>query len=302
MVLSIGKNSFVFMPHPLFPDEMDAVFVLEGGTAFIYKIREVDTGELYALKVFKRDSRNEQVAYTAASLAQYTGLPELQTDKRVCITKSRYPDLIHAYPEMAYAILMPWIDAPTWAGILLSPRASASYTCEQALSLAQATANVLSKLETYGLAHADIAGGNVVPAADRQQIQLLDPENMYIPATPTPQRVSQGTPGYQHQHLGPYGQWCPEGDRFAGAILLTEMLTWWNPRVRARVSEHAETVFRPEELQAPEAPCLQAVRDTLYSLGPQLLELFDRAWLSSSLADCPPLRTWAASFLTRSLA
>jgi len=62
MFLQIGDIYFEFLPHPLFPDDAKAVFVLEGGTAFIYKLRHVDTGDQYALKVFKRDSRNEQVA------------------------------------------------------------------------------------------------------------------------------------------------------------------------------------------------------------------------------------------------
>jgi serine/threonine protein kinase len=301
MFLQIGDAYYEFLPHPLFPDDSKAVFVLEGGTAFIYKLRHVDTGEQYALKVFKRDSRNELVAYIAVTLTHYTDLPEIQASKRLCLTPKAYPELVSAHPEMAYAVLMPWLDAPTWTGILLNPQTSAAYTREQALSLARATANLLSKLETHGIAHADIAGGNVVPAIDRQQVQLLDPENMYLPKMPIPRKVSQGTPGYQHQHLGPHGQWCPEGDRFAGAILLAEMLTWWNPRVRARVADDAETVFRPEELQAPEAPCLQAVRDTIYTLSPSLLELFDRAWLSRTLADCPLLRTWAATLLTQSL-
>lgn len=295
MFLQVGETYFEFLPHPLFLDDAEAVYVLEGGTAFIYKLSDVDTGEQYALKVFKRDFHNEQIASITAFLADYADLPELQAKRRVCITENTHPELVNTYPELAYAILMPWINAPTWAGILLNPQASAAYTREQALSLAQATAHALSSLEAHGLAHTDIAGGNIVPASDRKQIQLLDLENMYIPGMPAPPKMSQGTPGYQHQHLGSEGQWYPEGDRFAGAILLTEMLTWWNPRVRAHVSEDAETLFRPEELQALETPCLQAVRDTLYTLSSQLLELFDQAWLSRTLADCPPLSTWTAT-------
>jgi hypothetical protein len=299
MFLQVGETYFEFLPHPSFLGDKDAVFSLEGGTAFIYKILNVDTGNLYALKVFKHAFRNKYIAAIAASLTHYENLSALQAERRLCITKTNYPELVSTYPEVEYAILMPWISTPTWAGLLLNPQLSSAYTCEQARSLAQATADVLSSLEAYGLAHADIAGGNLVPAPDRQQIQLLDPENMYIPDLSPPRKKSQGTPGYQHKHLGPHGQWCPEGDRFAGAILLTEMLTWWNPRVRARVAEDAESLFRPEELQAPEPPCLQVVRDTLYTFNPQMLELFDQAWLSRTLADCPPLRAWAATLTPR---
>lgn len=298
MLLQLMGTFFEFMPHPFFPNDRDSVFVLEGGTAFIYKIRNVDTKELCALKVFKRDSRNEHIARVAAHLARYTDLPELRSEQRICLTKKNYPELISLYPELEYAILMPWINTPTWAGILLNPRVSASYTREQAHDLALATANALWSLENHGLAHADIAGGNIVPSPDRKQVQLLDIEDIYIPDIPPPPRLSQGSPGYQHNRLGPCGQWCLEGDRFAGAILLTEMLTWWNPRVRARVDDEAESLFRPEDLQTSHSPCWQAVRDTLYTLNPKLLALFDQAWFSRTLAECPPLSNWAAILLS----
>lgn len=295
MFLPIGETVFEFLPHPSFLGEKDGVFCLEGGTAFIYKVLDVDTGNPYALKVFKRGFRTKQIAAISAALARYENLSALRAEQRLCITRARYSELIHVYPEMEFAILMPWINTPSWAGLLLNPQLSSVYTSEQARTLALVTASALSALETQGFAHADIAGSNLVPAPDKQQVQLLDLENMYLPELPPPQKKSQGTPGYQHQHMGPDGQWCPEGDRFAGAILLTEMLTWWNPRVRARVAEDSESLFRSDELQTQEPLCLPVVRDTLYTLSPRLLELFDQAWLSRTLEDCPPLRAWATA-------
>lgn len=295
MFLQVGETFFEFLPHPSFLGEKDGVFYLEGGTAFIYKIVDVDTGELSALKVFKRGFRTKQIATVSAALARYENLPALRAEQRLCITRARYSKLVNTYPEIEFAILMPWIGTPSWAGLMFNPQLTSAYTNEQARVLAQVTVKALGALETRGIAHADIAGSNLVSSADRRQIQLLDLENMYLPGLPPPSQKSQGTPGYQHQHLGPNGQWCQEGDRFAGAILLTEMLTWWNPRVRARVSEDAESLFRPEELQTQEVPCLPVVRDTLYTLSPRLLELFDQVWLSRTLADCPPLSAWAAA-------
>jgi hypothetical protein len=297
MVFQVGWTCFEFLPHPFFPDDKDAVFVLEGGTAFLYKVRNVDTGEFYALKVFKHAFRNEHIAQVTTFLAQYAHLPALHPEQRMCITKSTCPELIRTFPEIEYAILMSWVDTPTWAGLLLNAQAGARYTLDRARSLARATANALWSLETHGLAHADIAGGNLVPAPDWSQVQLLDIEEIYIPGMPPPLKFSRGSPGYQHRHPGLRGQWCPEGDRFAGAILLTEMLTWWNPRVRAHVAEESETLFRPEELQVSETPCWRAVRDTLGMLNPKLLSLFDQAWSSRTLAECPPMSTWATTLL-----
>lgn len=293
MFLQIGATYLEFLPHPSFLGEKDGVFCLEGGTAFIYKILDVDTGDPYALKVFKRGFRHKQIAVLTTALARYEKLTALQAEQRLCLTRSSHAELLTTYPELEFAILMPWLDLPSWAGLLFNPQLSSTYIYEQARGLARATANALSSLEAQGLAHADIAGSNLVPTAGRSEVQLLDLENMYLPGLPAPQKKSQGTPGYQHQQMGPNGQWCPEGDRFAGAILLTEMLTWWSPRVRARVPEDAESLFKPEELQTSEPACLAAVRDTLYSMSPRLLELFDQAWLARKLEDCPPLRAWA---------
>ena len=149
------------------------------------------------------------------------------------------------------------------------------------------------KLEFRGLTHTDIAGSNVLLSPDYKQIQLLDLEGMYVPGLPVPKKRSRGTPGYQHSSPGSRGQWCPEGDRFAGAILLTEMLTWWEPRVRAHVADHAETLFRPDELQVIGPPGWQVVREALHSIHSNILSLFDQAWASPSLAECPDLATWA---------
>lgn len=299
MFLQVGERVCEFLPHPSLLGERDGLFCLEGGTAWLYKVVDVDTGLPYALKVLKPAFRTRQIAALSAALAtRARHLPELQADQRLCLTRKGYPALVRQYPELEFAILMPWVSAPSWAGLLVNPRLSSTYTPTQAYTLARACLHALSALEAQGIAHADLAGGNLVPSPDRQRVQLLDLETMYLPGLDPPRRKCQGTPGYQHQHLGPHGQWCPQGDRFASAILVTEILTWWNPRVRARVSEDAESLFRPDELQTQEPRCLPIVRDTLYTLGPQVLQLFDQAWLSPTLEQCPPLRAWVEALLS----
>lgn len=82
---------------------------------------------------------------------------------------------------------------------------------------------------------------------------------------------------------------------------MTEMLTWWNPGVRAHASDYADTLFQPAELQTNGSPLWVEVRNTLWSIRPGLLNVFDRAWSSSSLAECPDMASWSShlfSFLT----
>jgi len=170
--------------------------------------------------------------------------------------------------------------------------ASVSYTRIQAVDLALATAHILWGLETQGFAHTDIAGGNVVCKSNFQHVELLDIESLYMPHAPRPRKESHGSLGYQHRRR--HGQWRPEGDRFAGAILLTEMLTWWHPFVRAQTPQGAESLFLPEELQKTGSHRWHTVRDVLWSFGPDVLHLFDLAWASGNLRQCPDFSTWTS--------
>ncbi len=290
-VLWIGPVRYRFVPHPLFPNE-DEVFVLEGGQALIYQLQEMETGQFYALKVSKPSYRDEQMARVATALARYANLPGLSVGRRLCLTRATHPELIAAYPGLEYALLMPWIHGRTWAGFMLDRQAAQGYTLQQARNLALATAQVLANLEAHRLAHTDIAGSNVMLSAPFK-IELLDIEGLWMPGLKRPKWSSRGSPGYQHRRLDRKGQWKPEGDRFAGAILLTEMLVWCDPEIRAQVPQEAETLFQSDELQKEESAKRQLARQALWSVCPPALALFDQAWGSRKLKGCPPLSAWA---------
>lgn len=293
----IGSSAYGFMPHPLFPADMDEVFVIEGGEALIYQLQHLTTGELWALKVSKPSYRGEHIARAAEALAPYANLPGLYLGHRVCITRQAFPQLVAQYPDLEFAVLMPWITGRTWAGFLGDAAASAAYTPQHARDLATAAAQVLWDLEAHHLAHTDVAGGNVILAPDLKRVELLDIENLYMPNAPVPARRSLGSPGYQHRNLDSQGQWRAEGDRFAGAILLMEMLVWWDPGVRAQIQEGSESLFQPRELQEVGTAKWQAVRDALWAVCQPALRLFDAAWASSDLAACPELSAWALALI-----
>ena len=291
--LAIDSQILGFMPHPLFPGDVNEVYAIEGAESVIYQLQELSTAALWALKVAKPAQRGEHIARSVETLRPYSALPGLFICQRVCLTRQRFPQLIATFPDLEFAVLMPWIPGRTWAGHVANRDCSQPYTMYQAAELAPATARVLATLETYQLAHTDIAGGNVVTAPDMRGIQLLDLENIYQPNVPMPPRVSQGTPGYQHRALDATGQWRAAGDRFAGAILLAEMLSWWDPAVQTLTPPNAECLFQPEELQVVGVPRWHAVRDALWALCPAALPLFDQAWASPHLEDCSPLGEWA---------
>lgn len=290
--LHIGASVYEFLPLQLLPGDAPGVCMLEGQEGFIYALRNLEQGTLWALKVLKPAYRSEHIAHVTAALAAYKDVGGFYLCNRVCFTRSTFEALITTCPALEYAILMPWLDRKTWAGLLRSPQASQEYTRMHALNLAYATARALCELERRGHAHTDIAGGNIFCTPDFKQVELLDLEGVYISGTSAPRRLSYGSPGYQHHRPGRQGQWSPYGDRFAGAMLLTEMLTWWSPVVRATVPKDALSLFLPEELQKRAGTRWPTVRDLLWSLSPALLDLFDQAWTSSRLKDCPAFSTW----------
>jgi serine/threonine protein kinase len=302
LLLPIGSAYYHFLPHPYFPDDDQEVFVIEGGEAFVYKLQHMGLKTFYALKVMKPGYRDAYTVKVAQCLAQYTSVPGLFLAQRLCLTRDTYPELIKRFPDLEYSVLFPWIEGRTWAGLISDPVASARYTLTDAKSLAQAMAYALWNLEAYSLAHTDIAGSNVVISPDHQQVQLIDLESLYIHGIKLPKKRSHGSPGYQHLQQDERGQCRLDGDRFAGAILLTEMLTWWNPAVRAQTPDEAESLFTARELQMDDNTTrLRRVRRTLAQLHSSLLELFDQAWYSASLEECPDFGTWsmalAAAFL-----
>lgn len=295
--LLIEQATYTFMPHPLFPFE-DEVYAIEGGEAVIYQVRNLATKSVYALKVSKPSYRGEHIARAAAALAPYRHIPGLALANRTCLTRAKHRQLINEYPDLEYAILMPWLHGKTWAGLLLDKVASERYTPALAHRLALAAAQVLWHLEAHHLAHTDIAGGNIMLSSDLSLVELLDIEGLYMPGAPTPPFRSQGSPGYQHQHLDSRGQWRPEGDRFAGAMLIAEMLAWVDYDVRRVTPRNAETLFQPQELQGQQqTERWMAVRNALWRLHRPVLSLFDQAWASVDVAQCPDLGAWAEELL-----
>src|SRR5512142_2760165 len=107
MIMAVDSSQVRFMPHPLFPLDLDEVFAIEGGEAMVYQVRDVATGALGALKVVKPSYRGEHIARSVAALAPYAALPGLYLGNRICLTRAAHPRLIALYPDLEYAMLMP---------------------------------------------------------------------------------------------------------------------------------------------------------------------------------------------------
>jgi tRNA A-37 threonylcarbamoyl transferase component Bud32 len=284
--LAIDGTMYRFLPHPTAPNVPHG---LEGREAIVYQVSGGDGR--YALKVFKPRYRVPSLVSLSERLAQLAVLPGLRASRRIVLNATKHTGLLRENPDLAYSMLMPWIDGPTWWDLLMTKRPLRK---EQALSAAGDLARVLAALEERGLAHGDVSGANLllpglIASNGRSAVELVDLEQFYGPGLEVPEGVVGGTPGYAHRS-GQDSFWGPNKDRFAGAILLTEILSW--PSAKAREVAFGESFFDPDEMQGS---CDRAavLHDELESLwGSNLASCFERAWRSVTLPDCPTFAEW----------
>jgi serine/threonine protein kinase len=188
---------------------------------------------------------------------------------------------------------MSWIDGSTWNDTLID---RTNLSEDHSKRLAKNTADVLANIGTRGYAHCDIASANVIVNLQTSQVTLIDVEDMYGPGLPRPSAPPQGTPGYQHRQslVATDGQWSSCGDRFSGAVLLSEMLCWHQAEFRAASDE--SSFYNQNEVQDPSSPRYRLMKDILDKMSSSIGKLFERAWHSQTLDQCPPLSEWARLF------
>ena len=279
--LNIDGKDYIFTPHPAIPT---MAWGQEGRHAIVFRIERGD--EAYGLKVFRPVFRHPGLIATAESLWTYHELPGMLVCKQAVITRDGFPELVEQYEDLDHAMVMPWIDGDTWFDVIEKRR---KLTLDQSRAVAENMAWVLYALELNQLAHCDLSSGNVILDPRLDQSHLVDVEDLYSPWLEQPPLVPAGTPGYQHKESAEKGQWGPLGDRFAGVVLMAEMLGWAHPAVRA--SAWGESYFAPNEIQQKSErfdTLVKALR--IYDKG--FAEAFEQAWRSERLENCPPLKTW----------
>ena len=281
--LTIDSTSYHFAEHPSAPG---MAYGQEGRQAVVYQLNGED--DLKALKVFKPRYRSPFLVSLADHIAPYASLPGLQVCQRTVLTPSRHTDILRSFPELIYAVLMPWVNGPVWKEIMLEKQ---ELTPAQSLGIAQSLASTLLTMEERGLAHCDLSASNLILAPDLAQftVDLVDVEDIYASGLQRPDALPAGSPGYAHQ-TAPQGLWSRHADRFAGAILLAEILGWCIPDVLK--AAWGENYFQPQEIQQDCERFQIIVRNLRTYWGDEAASLLNRAWHSDTLTDCPTLGEW----------
>jgi hypothetical protein len=289
--LEIGGRTYRIAEHPNAPG---VPYGQEGRAAIVYQL--LAKGGPQALKAFKTTFRAATQVPLAERLAALASLPGLQACHRVVLTPQRHAALLQQYPELSYAVLMPWVQGPTWQEVLQEQR---SLRREDSLSFGGALAEVLWRMEQAGVAHCDLSGPNVLlPALDGGAgIALVDIEQLYAPGLEQPSMLTSNSDGYAQRAAAKEELWSAVGDRFAGAVLLAEMLGWYDARVRKMA--WGEHYFEQREMQQDGARYDTLLRALREGWGEESARLLARAWQSNTLHECPTFGEWVVALPAR---
>ncbi|MBX3065687.1 MAG: hypothetical protein KF726_22105 [Anaerolineae bacterium] len=282
--LFIDGKPYRVTEHPALPG---IPYIQRGARGFVIQLASTD-GERMALKYFKLKYRVPELVRVAASLHKYADLSGMKAARRTVFTQQTHAGLLNQYPALEYGMLMPWLPGTTWYDLITG---KVPLTTADSLRLAKSTADVLAGLEAQGVAHTDIAGANVMVDRRAGSVELVDIEEIYGPDQPPPVELPAGQDGYQHKEGRAEGQWSAEGDRFAAAVLICEMLGWADPRLRQNSAD--EHFFSSLEMQDATSARYRMLLESLRAnYTDQLAELLESAWTSNVLSTCPPLAAW----------
>lgn len=228
--LIIEGTSYYVCAHPAIPGYP---FIQEGQSSRVVQLRS--TSGFVALKV-QSQLRDQALCTHALHLQPLSAIPGLQAARRIILTAENQPALIRTYPELEYAILMPWVHGPPWQELIRYRR---PLTPSQCLNLARALADVLVTLEQRGLVHGDLQSAHVMlpglidPGA-AASIALVDLETLHgagVLRLPLPPLASP------YRHPAPAHDLM--ADRFSGALLILELLSWCDEAVRNAAADNS---------------------------------------------------------------
>ncbi|WP_229074281.1 hypothetical protein [Actinoplanes sp. DH11] len=223
-------------------------------------------GEQWAIKCFVRPDPDRHRRYhaiaTALQALQHRALVDFdyQSDG-VMVAGVRYPLLKMRWVQAQG--LMPWLETQ-----LSHP--------DRLLTVAEQFADIVTTLETAGIAHGDLQHGNLL-ITGQNELKLIDYDGMYVPEIAGLPPNEKGLVNYQHPRRGD-GDYGPGLDRFSAWVIYTSLIALaarpdlWR-RLRA-TDDDTKLLFASDDYLDPTA---SAAFQTLRAAGPpHLVTLADR--------------------------
>jgi serine/threonine protein kinase len=282
-----------------------------GDRAIVYRLIRSNDNREFALKVFLD---TYQDAYNRKSFVYFQNtLPSIPAfgwvRQRMLLTEQDDAALIAQFPELRNAIVMPWFDLPQVDVVRQKLKKSShdiSVTASQntCKHFGQLLAETLAQLEHLGIAHGDIASSNVLIDWDKHELYIIDIEDMYHASLDQPittQDSVGGTGGYRFSDK--FTSWQAAADRFAGALLISELLTLSS--VACHEVSFSESYFHQDNLDTrefnlEEDNLYQVLYDEIDQINVKARDLLKSAWLTSDISKLPTLKQWSEALGTSS--
>ncbi len=291
--IRIGVNRYTFTALEERGPASVFLYAEAGKDGTVYKVVD-NHGKNFGLKVYYPQTRSKARILQSKKLTEISSLPGLKACNQRIISDVTEPDLVKQYPDLEYALLMPCIEGNNWSNIIAAKQ---PFSSSSGRLIANNLANILCNLEEHGIAHCNLSGNNVkintsVPTGSNEFISLVDFDSMFGPGFPVIDDI-YGTPGYRNRAQAEHGSWEIKTDRFAGAILLVEMLIFHDDRIRYSLGDDY-SYFLEEEMQLSKTNRFPLAIQVLREQGDtSTAELFTKVWHSKTLDECPSLCEWA---------
>lgn len=301
--IRINNRTYRVAEHPSSPG-LEIPFGQEGRQGCVYQLlSEEQEGEVLAIKVFKQNFRAPFIVYQSDRIRSYSEIEGLRVCDRTVIIPEKDYELLAQHSDLLYAAVMPWIQGPTWYDILTG---ETGLSRKQSLDIVRSTVKVLSAMEQRGLAHCDLSAPNILipglvesnQSSSPFAVELVDVEQMYGPGLEKPDVLTGGSPGYASHRAINDSLWNKYADRFAGGILLSEMLAWSIDEARA--ASWGDSYFDPNEIQMDTERYHIMYRLLKENWGVPIAELFSRTWKSEDPVHCPTFGDWFIAIMSAS--
>lgn len=291
---------FQAVPHPNMPG---LAHTMERLHSTVFHMQELSAGgSEYALKVMSTKRRGPQLVEICELLRSLRSVTGLESCDRLCLTRDLCLDTIQRYPDLEYAIVMPWSGGTTWSDAHAeqgeeyrsaqdrSPKAGdlSRWRC---LQLATRLAEVLAMLERQQMAHCNLGPEKIMLSLDPlvPLVELVGLEGVYSAHLESRKDLKDSVPEYRHPNETQPG---PASDRFAGALLIAEILSWYDDEIKSLFLYQSDSLFTVDELGQTTNPKFEAVTGRVKSHHADLAELLQRAWESKTPDEAPAMVVW----------
>ncbi len=285
--VEINGSMYHFAEHS---EKSGETYFQEGTHGTIHQLVRQADNKLFALKIMKSSFRHPYLLEQANQLQKYTHIKGLSACDWMIIEPINSKQLVKEYSELLYAIVMPWVDGVSWSEILFNKQA---IRLEESRQLGRAFLAVMIKLEKERIAHSQLSAENLIVDDKLQSVECIELEHFYSAHLEVPDLWENELNGYMSQY-----QLKREAkmDRFAGGILLAEMLAWHD--VGIREAAWGNSYFDPSLSQTDERfEILKISLENTYGL--QAGELISRLWYSKTIDECPSFQEWNNMLLTK---